>query len=176
MAPRRPATSAAPDPDVVGLLALYRWAATPGAGWDQQAYALYYPAGEGGATYCVAGRTCIQAGEWMFWELTPGKTPWAQHVIRRGPGGGGRGARIDRLARDLLGLTSAQADDLFCETNTLWDIRQAVYDITGVDPAGPAICDQTETHPPHPQDWPVEPPAVATFCTGLVPVGLAVHG
>lgn len=177
MAPRRrPATSVTPDPDVVELLALSRWVEESGQ-WDQSAYALLDPDRAEGPTYCVAGRAAVRSGASVYWERTPGKWPWAYYVVATtGANRGGRGQRIDVVAREALGLTEAQADDLFYETNTARDIRQAVFDITGVDPGGPAICDQPETHHPHPQDWPVEPPAVATFCTGLVPVGLAVHG
>jgi hypothetical protein len=95
-----------------------------------------------GTAHCFAGHTAVTVlkatliGELVpltkelattmnRWEVDYGLSvcPWTEDDA----------PHVDDFARSVLGLTREQADDLFCATNTLPELRRMVVKFTGED-------------------------------------------
>lgn len=104
---------------------LVAWAETEsmkesGSAWRQDAWATPNVP-ECGTAYCLAGKAVSDAGYAMLLE-TPENDPMVRHVYDETQPDC-RGAGIDDVARELLGLSYVQAEVLFWSTNTIEDLK-----------------------------------------------------
>lgn len=84
------------------------------------------PAATCGTVMCLAGHTVVAAGHLLKWreDLATGYF-MAEYTED--------GLSIEQLAQDILGLTDAQANDLFWdEAETVDELWETVTDVTGV--------------------------------------------
>lgn len=104
--------------------------------WWQQAWAKnfdksrsvghFVPEGRCGTAYCFAGHVVVRAGYAIAWNAY-GSSDLAV-------GEDGTTYAINALAEDILGLEPDWADELFCASNDLEDIRRIITELTGEDP------------------------------------------
>jgi hypothetical protein len=114
-------------PNVAEMVAIYQHIKAHPETWKQDVYAERIDCG---TAYCVAGWAVTRAGDELVW---PEGAKLAQFVVV-----GSGHEKIKVRAAHLLGLTEDQADDLFDAVNDLYDIREIITDITGVDPEQPS--------------------------------------
>lgn len=81
------------------------------AAWDQRYWATKTPCGTAG---CIAGHVVMEAGYIIVWSsfTSPNGTVYGDFTSE--------GDLIGHVARELLGLTLAQAADLFDQNNSLY--------------------------------------------------------
>ncbi len=77
-----------------------------------------------GTTMCLAGTVVVQAGYTLLWQPGATTSGYARH-----PKTGAR-VPVPTQARDLLGITSAQATRLFLDSETIDELYVAANDIT----------------------------------------------
>lgn len=118
-----------PTPNTAELVAIYQYIKAHPEEWDQGVYAKRTACG---TAYCIAGHAAVRAGWKPLWPRREGN---ATANCLDGPrDDDGWLPLFDDVARDILGLTAGQASNLFDAGNGIDDIRDLIFEITGMDP------------------------------------------
>lgn len=87
--------------------------------WNQHVWARHVHCG---TAYCLAGHAVVRAGAEIRWDE---RRTLAELCVLHG-----RTYTIGSAAREILGLTSRQADHLFNGVNSIQDLKRITKNIT----------------------------------------------